>query len=91
MSTLKQDIEALVEVLEQSLDKDLLKRFDDGEIEYWDSGNYDDCFSAGVKVGEQMNMLTEIQELRRILATEENRLKIPDDTAEQAQTLKTGV
>lgn len=32
-------------------DVELLRAYENGELEYWDSGNYDDCFEMGINVG----------------------------------------
>lgn len=32
-------------------DIELLTAYENGELEYWDSGNYDDCFEMGIEVG----------------------------------------
>ncbi|BFG81864.1 hypothetical protein [Pseudomonas phage PP21] len=32
-------------------DIELLTAYENGELEYWDGGNYDDCFEMGIAVG----------------------------------------
>ncbi|AMO43516.1 hypothetical protein [Pseudomonas phage K4] len=32
-------------------DIELLTAYENGELEYWGSGNYDDCFEMGIEVG----------------------------------------
>lgn len=56
--------QVLIDRLQQLVDKYYDVDFD-YEQEYWDSGNYDDCYAYGVECG--MNDVAEI--VRRIIRT----------------------
>lgn len=50
---------ALTKLTEE--DVELLRAYENGELEYWDSGNYDDCFEMGINVGYAL-ALRELEE-----------------------------
>lgn len=50
-----------IEKIRDMLDDEIIEDFD-FELEYWDSGNYDDCFYYGQESGAQA-MLRRIREI----------------------------
>lgn len=40
--------------LSSKIDKELLREYDEGNLEYWDGNNADDTFAMGISVGYEM-------------------------------------
>ena len=64
---MKEQIEALIKELISGVDDDMLEQYENGELEYWDSGNYDDAFEMGMSVGDDFKALDIASRLKEIL------------------------
>ncbi len=51
----------LIKNLISELDIEQLEAYASGELEYWDSGNFDDSFETGIEVGYTQAILEVIE------------------------------
>ena len=51
----------LIKNLVSALDIEQLEEYNSGDLEYWDSGNSDDCFEMGIEVGYTQAILKVIK------------------------------
>jgi len=64
---MEEQIKQLIKTLQESVDDEMLELYNNGELEYWDSGNYDDCFFTGTQVGADEESLRVAALLQNIL------------------------
>lgn len=64
---MKDQIEALINELLNGVDDEILEQHENGELEYWDGGNYDDAFEMGVSVGDDFKALEIAARLKQII------------------------
>jgi len=65
---MKERIEQLIKELTNGIDDEMLEMYDSGELEYWDSGNFDDCFESGMSLGSDQEALRIAAILQEILS-----------------------
>lgn len=69
-------IEAIEKFLNKQLkgvDKETLSQYNSGELEYWDSGNFEDCFDCGCNVGYDVAVLEIAEQIFEIINQSENK------------------
>ena len=69
-------IEAMEKFLNKQLkgvDKETLRQYDNGELEYRDSGNFEDCFDCGCNVGYDVAVQEIAEQVFEIINRSENK------------------
>ena len=69
-------IEAIEKFLNKQLkgvDKETLRQYDNGELEYRDSGNLEDCFDCGCNVGYDVAVQEIAEQVFEIINRSENK------------------
>ena len=69
-------IEAIEKFLNKQLkgvDKETLSQYNSGELEYRDSGNFEDCFDCGCNVGYDVAVLEISEQIFEIINRSENK------------------
>jgi len=64
---MKDQIQALIDELLNGVDDEMLEQYENGELQYWDSGNYDDAFEMGMSVGDDFKALDIAARLKQII------------------------
>lgn len=66
IEVLKKINELLIEEV-MVVDQEMLDLYYAGELEYWDSGNFDDCFTTGIEVGADETTLELASKISKII------------------------
>lgn len=64
---MRDHIQQLINSLIEGVDDEVLEMCENGELEYWDSGNFDNAFETGLSVGVDQEALRIAKELQDIL------------------------
>jgi len=64
---MKEEIINLIETLMMQIDHEFLAVYEMGTLEYWATGNYDDCFEQGMSIGSDQEALRIVGILKNIV------------------------
>lgn len=63
---MKDQIIALINEMISTKDEEFLEAYETGELEYWDSGNFDDCFQLGTEVGHTQALMSVLHKITNL-------------------------
>ena len=64
---MKEEILTLLDEYISAMDEEMIELNDSGELEYWDSGNFDDCFRTGHSIGYDEAVLELAFKIKQII------------------------
>lgn len=69
---MKDQIEQILKAYLDQVDQESIDMNDAGELEYWDSGNFDDCFQCGYSIGYDEAIIVLASKIQKILNNQPN-------------------